>query len=214
MSRYLMLLLVPLLVFPVATAEESEGERYVLPAAEKSKYGWLGVFAENLSEPMLIALDIDHGVLVSDVADESPAREAGIEKGDVIIELDGEQIEGGTDLRHVVRKRPGKKVNVLVKRRGKAKRIGVALSERESSRFTIECRDWSDIPEGAMRIAAKALRGIGPHVEKRIQVRVLGDEDAELDLEGLREELEELREELEEQLEELREELEEAVEEK
>lgn len=198
MKRNVLLFVLPLLVFSFATAEEKDGD------AEAMR-GWLGVFPENLSEPMRIALNIDHGVLVNEVLDESPAAGAGFEKGDVILELDGVRVEDASGLRFAIRERPTSKVDVQVRRRGKPKRIGVTLGERKSSAISIGGNEYD--PEDAIHFATKALKRIGPEVEKQVRVKIIEGDEIEMDLDDLREELEELREELEEELEELREEL-------
>ncbi|OYD14599.1 hypothetical protein CH330_08135 [candidate division WOR-3 bacterium JGI_Cruoil_03_51_56] len=153
---------------------------------ETVKRGWLGVFSNNLSQPMLIALNIDNGVLVSEVIDSSPADQAGLASGDVILELDGEQITDGSDLRYVVRKRPGKKINMLIRRRGKPKRMHVTLGAREPGGWWQEGR-WPQISGETYRAAQKAFRRIGSKVEKYV-----------MPLDSLRKELDELKQELNE----------------
>ena len=57
---------------------------------------WLGVVLQPLSDELKEAMDIDgdvRGVLVSDVVDDSPADESGLEDGDVIIAIDDEETE-------------------------------------------------------------------------------------------------------------------------
>jgi S1-C subfamily serine protease len=121
MKKLTVLFVLPLLAFTPAPAEAESADN------PQQQRGWLGVYTENLSEAMLVALDIDHGVLIADVADESPAAAVGFEKGDVVVELDGRQIEGASDLRYVVRDRPGRKVVVQIRRRGRPARIDVTL---------------------------------------------------------------------------------------
>jgi serine protease Do len=60
------------------------------------------------------------GVVVEDfTGDESPAKKAGIEQGDVIVEVDGKPIEYGAQLQQIVGfKKPGEAVNVVVLREG------------------------------------------------------------------------------------------------
>ena len=66
--------------------------------------------------------------------DKSAARQAGVQKGDVIVKLDDTTIKTSAALiEYVGRKRPGDKVNVLVNRNGKEKLIPVTLKNREGS---------------------------------------------------------------------------------
>ena len=57
----------------------------LLLLADETMVGYLGVGLENLSDAMKIALDLEHGVIVSKVFKESPAEKGGIEVGDVIL---------------------------------------------------------------------------------------------------------------------------------
>jgi len=95
-----------------------------------SKRGYLGVQVDELSDAMKIALGVEYGVLVTEVIEDSPAEEAGIEIGDVILELDGEKIEDTEDLVYLVKKRPEKEVKLVILRKGKRKEIKVKLGEK------------------------------------------------------------------------------------
>jgi C-terminal processing protease CtpA/Prc len=198
-----MLLVLPLLLLSPALAGDEE-------AGDMPKRGWLGVYPENLSEAMLVALNIDHGVLIADVVDSSPAATAGFQQGDVVVEFDGVKTKDADDLRHAIRERPGKTVKALVRRRGKETRLGVTLGERELAEFAVAGdHDLFELPRDALKYATEALKKAGPKVE-RVKVKVLKEGELHEDLEELRVELENLKKELEEQLEELRQDLKES----
>jgi len=154
-----------------------------------TRNGWLGVYTDNLSEPMLVALNIDHGVLVTEVTAESPAAKAGLAVGDVIVLLDGQKTGDGSDLRWAVRERPDKKVDVAIRRKGKARTLAVTLGTRDQAEHTFGF-EWPAIPKEALREARRALRDLGPDLKKG-----LGQYDGTLD--SLRKEMDELRRELE-----------------
>lgn len=110
--------------------------------------GFLGVFCKNLDEPMLKALNISYGVLVEDVEEGSPADEAGIQMGDVILKVDNEEIWDVDDLRYVIKKRPGKKVEIVILRGGKKKTLEVKLGKKEyHMRRIIIGKEKIEIPE-------------------------------------------------------------------
>jgi hypothetical protein len=155
----------------------------------KAGNGWLGVLTNNLSEPMLVALNIDHGVLVTDVTAESPAAKAGLEVGDVIVSLDGQKTGDGSDLRLVVRGRPEKKVELAIRRRGKDQKLTAVLGTREQAEHTFNF-EWPAMPKEALREARRALRDLGPDLKK-------GIEQYDGTLDSLRKEMKELRRELE-----------------
>jgi membrane-associated protease RseP (regulator of RpoE activity) len=175
-----------LLVLVAAAALASAG------AAEDSSMtmnGWLGVYTDNLSEPMLVALGIDHGVLVTEVTPESPGAKAGLAVGDVILSLDGQKTGDGSDLRWAVRERPDKKVDVAIRRKGKDQTLAVTLGTRDQAEHTFNF-EWPVIPKEALREARRALRDLGPDLKKG-----LGQYDGTLD--SLRREMDELKRELE-----------------
>jgi serine protease Do len=94
--------------------------------------GWLGVYIQDITDAMAEALDLPtkEGVLVADVVKEGPSSEAGLQRGDVILELNGEELKDGAELRNkVAAMSPGTKVKLLVLREGKKKDMSVTLGE-------------------------------------------------------------------------------------
>lgn len=95
--------------------------------------GYLGVYLQDLEPSMIKALQLDDkaGVLISDIADDSPAEKAGLEDGDVILVFDGTDTENAKMLTKAVgESKPGEKVKVIVLRDGKKKTIDVVLGEK------------------------------------------------------------------------------------
>lgn len=148
--------------------------------------GWLGVHTEDLSEPMLIALGIENGVLVTAVADGSPAEKAGLQRGDVILAVAGQPIYSIADLRRVVRGRPGTVVELEVRHRGESRKLKARLEARRQSEFADSDFRWLELPREALLDVRRALRRAGPRV---VQALEASDEQ----LEQLRAEVEELR---------------------
>ncbi len=66
--------------------------------------GLLGVDAQDLTPEIAqaLALDFTKGALINRVAPESPAATAGLRKGDVVIAIDGQEVEGATDVRNKI----------------------------------------------------------------------------------------------------------------
>ncbi len=74
------------------------------------------------------------GVMVEDVAADSPAEKAGIRKGDVIVELDGDRVRSVRQLTRLVQETPsGRSVQTVLLRDGQ--RTTVAVTPREGDRF-------------------------------------------------------------------------------
>src|SRR5574341_406404 len=95
--------------------------------------GWLGVSIQELSPELASQFGVSEakGVLVSDVLDESPAKRAGFERGDVIVEFDGKPVENPTQLRNLVAQTViGKKVAVKFIREKRTKTLEVTIAEQ------------------------------------------------------------------------------------
>jgi serine protease Do len=98
--------------------------------------GWLGVAIQDLNPELAAQFGIadTKGVLVSDVMEDSPAKKAGVERADVIVEYDGKPMDSPTHLRNAVAQTPiGKKVVVKLIRDKKPKTMEIAIVEQPKS---------------------------------------------------------------------------------
>ena len=65
---------------------------------DSSKKGYLGVSLANLTTEAIEMYNMPTGAFVRSVEDDSPAQEAGICKGDIIVKFDGQKVSDGDDL--------------------------------------------------------------------------------------------------------------------
>lgn len=65
---------------------------------DSSKKGYLGVSLANLTTEAIEMYNMPTGAFVRSVEDDSPAQEAGICKGDIILKFDGQKVSDGDDL--------------------------------------------------------------------------------------------------------------------
>lgn len=104
----------------------------------KVEHGYLGVGFEELNEEKIKTLklgDIDYGMHVLNVFENSAAEKAGIKTGDVIIELDGKKLKKASDLTIVIgNSKPGTKVKLKLLRDGKIIEKVVELGSRDEMR--------------------------------------------------------------------------------
>ncbi len=99
----------------------------------KVSRGWLGVYIGNVSEEAAEAFGMPkaYGALVNQVTEKSPAEEAGIKSGDVIIKVNDKEIKDTSMLMNTIAAMaPGTRVNVTIWRDGKEKVVSVKLGER------------------------------------------------------------------------------------
>jgi serine protease Do len=84
--------------------------------------GWLGVTIQDVNQDLAKAFNLDkpHGALVSALAENGPAKSAGIKEGDVIIAVDGQTIESSGDLaRYIGAGAPGRTASLDLIHNGK-----------------------------------------------------------------------------------------------
>src|ERR1700723_3681279 len=94
--------------------------------------GYLGVHIQDLSPEIAKAFNynMSGGALIGDVSPNTPASKAGLQKGDVIVKLNGQAVSDYVDLRlRISQMAPGTSVNLDVWRDGKTKDYTVALGE-------------------------------------------------------------------------------------
>ncbi len=100
----------------------------------KIERGYLGVIIEDLKGPLKEVYKHDYGAIIVDVAKDSAAAEAGLKRGDLIIEVNGEKIDDANKLKTVIgSKAPGEKVKVRYERNKKIYTATVKLKERPES---------------------------------------------------------------------------------
>ncbi len=99
--------------------------------------GWLGVKIQQVSDEIANSLGMNkpRGALVLDISKDSPALGSGLATGDVIVKFDGREIDEMRKLpRYVAETKIGKKVDVVVWRKGKEVTIPIKLGELTASR--------------------------------------------------------------------------------
>jgi len=100
---------------------------------------FLGIAMSDINEDMAKALGLERprGVLVQEIIGK-PAEKAGIKPGDVIIEIDGQEINRANQVQTIVaQKSPGDKMSIKLIRNGKEKKIEVTLGEREAEEIEV-----------------------------------------------------------------------------
>ena len=102
---------------------------------------YLGVLPQDIDEDMASAFGIDpyQGVLISKVEDDTPAAEAGLEREDIILEVDGERMKSADELRNrIAEYAPGTMVELRVLRDGREKEFQVKLGDRKDIQVAVQ----------------------------------------------------------------------------
>lgn len=103
-----------------------------LVAHGKVTRAYLGIVPQNLSPAISKAFGVqaNRGALVGDVSAGGPAAKAGVEKGDIILEVNGKPVEDSNRLRmSISMMKPQSIANLKVLRSGAEKNIPVKLGE-------------------------------------------------------------------------------------
>ena len=99
-------------------------------------HAYLGVSTQTVTPDLQeqFGLSRSSGVLVAEVTPGSPADDAGIQQGDIIIQIDGQDMTEASDVLLAVRdKKPGDTVTVTVDRNGTTQDITATLEERPAT---------------------------------------------------------------------------------
>ncbi len=96
--------------------------------------GWLGVGIQPVTRDLAESFGLDRtsGALVNRVMENTPAAEAGLRRGDIILSFNGRQINGVGELQLLVASaRAGSDIELEVLRDGKRRTLSVTLAARE-----------------------------------------------------------------------------------
>ncbi len=118
----------------------------------KVRRGYIGVQIGDVDATMAKALGLDkaQGVVVQRLEPDGAAREAGLREGDVILSVDGKQVDAPNELQSLIaRKHPGDEVALKIYREGKTieKKLTLRSRKEEAVAAKEEDSDKSDSEE-------------------------------------------------------------------
>ena len=118
--------------FAIPSATVTDVVEQLLEDGE-AEHAFLGVRPAELTQQIVerFGVQVETGVLVLSIVENSAAEEAGLREGDVIVAVDGTPMRRVEDLLAILRQRtPGDRITVTINRDGKEREIDVALSDR------------------------------------------------------------------------------------
>lgn len=113
--------------------------------------GLLGVMISDINQEIAeqLGLEITKGALIQEVSPDSAAEDAGLEAGDVIIQVNDSDIDNATDLRNAIGlKRSGEKVEIRIVRNNKELKKSAKLGELVAQE-TIQADELNTLLAGA-----------------------------------------------------------------
>ena len=133
---FLLFSLIPVLLLSAC----SDKSKYVRPSDDGKP--WLGVKVRELSDNRLDDLNLDFGLEVLRVYADSPAEEAGLQEGDILLRLNGKALEDSEDLiESVERADIDDRVNISYLRDGEQKDTDAVLTEK-TFKFSTKHFSW------------------------------------------------------------------------
>ncbi len=132
------------------------------PSARSSQ-GYLGVDIRDVSEDQIGALKLkeSRGAEILRVDHDGPAGKVGLREHDVIVQMNGQTVEGEEQLRRMLRETPaGRTVSLVISRDGQQQTITAKMANREE----VERQAWQQHmtvpdPDGVNGLAAPPAGG-------------------------------------------------------
>jgi len=133
--------------------------------------GWLGVSIQEITPQLAkeFGLKEPKGALVGDVLPNSPAEKAGLKRGDVLLAIDGKEIENTAQLRKwVAAATNGKKIKLTVWRDKKEKEVEVSTGEQPQEVAQVGKENEGDTLNAAFK--GLHVRNLTPAMEHQFEL--------------------------------------------
>lgn len=131
--------------------------------------GYLGVHIQDFSPELAKSFNFNQsgGVLIGDVSANTPAANAGLKKGDVIVKLNGQAESDSNDLRNSISQMaPGTQVKLDIWRDGKVQPYTVTLGELPNTKATAEDSDEG----GSGEIQGIDVQDLTPEISQQLNL--------------------------------------------
>jgi len=139
--------------------------------------GWLGVRVQDVAPTLATSVGLSRNpvetALVTEVAEKSPAAEAGVKAGDIIVEYNGKNVPKSHDFPGVIADTPpGQKISLKIFREKKEQVIGIRIGELADDSDTNQQAEARDPELGlrVQRITPEAARRLGLNSAKGVLV--------------------------------------------
>ena len=124
-----------------------------------SSQGYLGVDVADVDQEKAQALKLKdvHGAVITLIDHDAPAGQIGLKVNDVVLQLNGQNVEGAEQVRRMLREIPaGRKVSMQISRDGNMQTVTVELADRR----VMEHQVWDKIGNGGDVFAQGTGKGI------------------------------------------------------
>lgn len=156
--------------------------------------GYLGIYPEDLNQTLSQRYNLNAGVLVSQVVTGSPADQAGLLNGDLVIKFGGAEVKNSNHIRQLIEnKRAGESVELKIIRNGKEDKLTAVLGKAKPAYQYSGRRGFdSQAPNFSSPVVPVEMPNL-PNLDRFEQIWTGQQEES---LSQLREELEKLEQEV------------------
>jgi serine protease Do len=130
--------------------------------------GYMGVAIQGVDPDMAKAFGLSHGggALISDVTANSPASKAGLERGDIVLQLNGQAVSGPDDLSvRISEMAPGSVAHLAVYRNGQNKDVDVTLVESPEKTAASQ-----NTPEAPANLKGMQVQNLTPEIAHQLKL--------------------------------------------
>jgi len=102
---------------------------------------WLGVETHEVTSDKAkeLRLSAERGVVLGKIVPDSPAAKAGLKENDVVMEINGQRVEGAAQFRRMIHEIPsGRSIQLTVWRDGRTQTISATLGKSQERRHTMK----------------------------------------------------------------------------
>jgi serine protease Do len=142
-------------------AEQPEHDHGKWAVLVDEKRAYLGVHIESLNPQLAKYFEVEHGLLITEVIEDGPSHRAGLQAGDIVVEVEDHAIHNREVLHKVMAHvEPGDEISVVVQRKGRSMTIFVEAGSREAHTMDIELRKLHEMGEDHYELIVPHLNEI------------------------------------------------------
>lgn len=134
---------------------------------------FIGIYVQELNRELSDHFGVKegNGLLISKIEEKSPAAEAGLEVGDVIVKAEGQRVESTRELSEIIQdKEKGEEIEIEFLRDNKTKKADVKIEENEGSfQYEDYGEKYREYSKKYSKEAKKRMRRINEEVQKRLK---------------------------------------------
>ena len=135
--------------------------------------GFMGVSIQDITPDIAAAMKLNArtGALVGDVEPNSPAARAGLQPGDVIVELNEKPVTDSRELRLSVSSlAPGTQINMRVLRNAETKNVVMTLGDMPTKKTALNTREKPDSSQSSEPKLGIAVVELTPEIRQQLEL--------------------------------------------